>query len=174
MVFLNNRVINSLLDLLCYQTALYDSLDAEWRANRNICLETIIFERGGLAQTSGHTRLDVLARYQPHSHSMVVDIFEYYLAEVACHSPLKPESYLIGGWLKDYPSIEFRGNHYCFSELDWLELITLLCVMAADDCLSWPLFRAVADGVGIDFEEIYKLYTARRGVDCFLNKTPLW
>jgi len=36
------------------------------------------------------------------------------------------------------------------------------------------LFRAVADGVGIDFEEIYKLYTARRGVDCFLNKTPLW
>jgi len=46
--------------------------------------------------------------------------------------------------------------------------------MAADDCLSWPLFRAVADGVGIDFEEIYKLYTARRGVDCFLNKTPLW
>ncbi len=82
--------------------------------------------------------------------------------------------HLLGGWLKDYPSIEFRGNHYCFSELDWLELITLLCVMAADDCLSWPLFRAVADGVGIDFEEIYKLYTARRGVDCFLNKTPLW
>lgn len=174
MVFLNNRVINSLLDLLCYQMALYGALDSEWRSNRNVSLETIVFERDGLAETNGHTRLDVLARYQPHAHAMVVDILEYYLAEVARQSPKKPESCLIGGWLKDSPSVEFRGNEYVFSDLDWLERMSLLCVMAADDCLSWPLFRAVADGVNMGFGEIYKIYTARRGVDCLLNKTPLW